>query len=245
MARFARHNGGMLATDPALHALSRGPLPERLALAAQADARAELLILLAADQAAPVRLAVAGNPCAPLFADQLLARDPVAQIRASLARKLATLAAEMAALRPDSAGWDTLRRLATDPARQVRQVIAETLADLPNAPHELVLGLSRDPDLAVSEPLIRLSRVLTEADLEGLIRTPPDPEARCAVAGRLNLSARLAESVLASGDVRAMTALLRNPTAMVPERLLRRLMVPAELEASLGEALAERGGATS
>ena len=235
----------MLATDPALHALSRGPLPERLAHAAQTDAREELLMLLASDQAAPVRLAVAENPRAPFHADQLLARDPVAQIRASLARKLATHAAEMAALRPDSAGWDTLRRLAADPARQVRQVIADTLADLPHAPHELVLSLSRDPDPAVSEPLIRLSRVLTEADLEGLIH---DPDSRCAVARRLNLSARLAEGVVASGDVRAMTALLRNPTAMVPTQLLLRLaglaQGEAEGEGKLSKALAERCAAT-
>ena len=241
MARLARQYAGMQATDPALHALSRGPLPERLALAAQADAREELLILLASDRAAPVRLAVAENPRAPLHADQLLARDPVAQIRASLARKLAIHAAEMATLRPDSAAWDTLRRLATDPARQVRQVIADMLADLPQAPHELVLSLSRDPDPAVSEPLIRLSRVLTEGDLEGLIR---DPHSRCAVARRLNLSARLAEGVVASGDVQAMTALLRNPTAMVPTQLLLRLVGLARGEAQLSNALAERRATT-
>lgn len=194
-----------------LRALSCGPLPERIALAARADARAELLLLLAADEAAPVRLAVAANPGAPRHADQILARDPVASIRASLARKLAEHAAEMADL-----GWDSLRHLARDPAAQVRLSIADTLADQPGAPHDLVLALAQDPEPAVSEPLIRLSRVLTDADLLGLVRNPPEAETRQAVARRLNLSEAVAVAVLQSGDLAAMRALRRNPTARMP-----------------------------
>jgi uncharacterized protein (DUF2336 family) len=201
-----------------LRALSCGPLPQRIALAARADARAELLLLLAADEAAPVRLAVAANPGAPRHADQILARDPVASIRASLARKLAEHAAEMAGL-----GWDSLRHLARDPAPQVRQSIADTLADQPGAPHDLVLALARDSDPAVSEPLIRLSHVLTEADLLGLVEAPPGPEARCAVARRLNLGPMLAEALIGSGDGAAIAALRRNPTARIPAHLRPRM----------------------
>ncbi len=204
-----------------LRALSCGPLPQRIALAGRADARAELLLLLAADEAAPVRLAVAANPGAPRHADQLLARDPVASIRASLARKLAEHAAEMAGL-----GWDSLRHLARDPAPQVRQSIADTLADQPGAPHDLVLALARDADPAVSEPLIRLSHVLTEADLLGLVEAPPGPEVRCAVARRLNLGAILAEAVVASGDRAAIEALARNPTAQIPASLHAKMERP-------------------
>lgn len=197
-----------------LRALSCGPLPQRIALAARADARAEWLLLLAGDEAAPVRLAVAANPSAPRHVDQILAQDPVASIRASLARKLAEHAAEMAGM-----GWDSLRQLARDPAPQVRQSIADTLADLPDAPHDLVVALARDADPAVSEPLIRLSQVLTEADLLGLVQAPPGPEACCAVARRLNLGVTLAEAVVASGDEQAIAALGRNPTARIPARL--------------------------
>jgi uncharacterized protein (DUF2336 family) len=205
-----------------LRALSCGPLPQRIALAARADARAELLVLLAADEAAPVRQAVAANPGAPRHADQILARDPVASIRASLARKLAEHASEMAGL-----AWDSLRHLARDPAPQVRQSIADTLADQPDAPHDLVLALARDADPAVSEPLIRLSHVLTEADLLGLVEAPPGAEARCAVARRLNLAATLVEALVASGDDDAIAALRRNPTACIPARFCAMLEAPA------------------
>lgn len=199
-----------------LRALSRGPLPERIAHAARADAREEVLLLLAADKAAQVRLAVAANPRAPSHADALLARDPVASIRARLAHKLALHAAEMTGL-----GWAELRHLAQDQAAQVRQAVADTLADLPDAPHDLVLELARDPEPSVSEPLIRLSRVLTEADLLQLVRQPPDPETRQAVARRLNLAAGLAQAVFESGDHAAIQALRRNPTARIPPHLMQ------------------------
>lgn len=204
-----------------LRAVTDGPLPQRIALAARADARAEWLLLLATDEAAPVRLAVAANPGAPRHADQLLARDPVASIRASLARKLAEHAAEIAGF-----AWDWLRPLARDPSPQVRHSIADALADQPAAPHDLVLALARDGDSAVSEPVIRLSPVLTEADLLALIREPTNAEARCSVARRLNLSANLAEAVMAQGDRAALVALRRNPTAQIPPPLRARMERP-------------------
>lgn len=187
---------------------SAGALPERLALAARPDAP---LLLLAADEALPVRLAVAANPHAPRLADALLARDPVAEIRASLARKLAIHAAELAGM-----GWSRLRHLAQDSAPEVRHAVADTLADLPDAPHDLVLALARDPEPSVSEPLIRLSRVLTEADLIAMVQAPPGAEARQSVARRLNVTERVAAAILQSGDPAAMAALHRNPTARLP-----------------------------
>lgn len=190
---------------------SGGPLAERLALAARADAREVALLLLAGDEATPVRLAVAANPHAPSLADAVLARDPVAEIRARLARKLAIHAAEMA-----GAGWARLRQLAGDASAQVRQAVADTLTDLPDAPHDLVLALARDPEPGVSEPLIRLSRVMTDRDLLELVRHPPQAEARQCVARRLHLGEGVARAILQSGDAAAAAALRRNPTARLP-----------------------------
>ena len=146
----------------------------------------------------------------------LPARDAVAAIRASLARKLAADAAELAGLHAGAPDWEGLRHMARDACCIVRHTIADTLADLPDAPHDLVWQLSRDGAPEVGEPLIRLSSVLTEQDLLELVRSPPDPETRCAVARRLNLAAPVAAALLQSGDRAAMRALQRNPTANVP-----------------------------
>ncbi len=201
----------MLNRFPSGGAISAGTVVERLALAARADAREVALLLLAGDEAMPVRLAVASNPHAPSLADAVLARDPAAEIRARLARKLAIHAAEMAGM-----GWGRLRQLAGDASAQVRHAVADTLTDLPDAPHDLVLALARDPDPAVSEPLIRLSRVLTERDLLQLVWHPPGAEARQSVARRLNLSETVARAILQCGDAAAAAALRRNPTARLP-----------------------------
>ena len=190
---------------------SGGPLRDRLALAARADARQLALLLLAGDEAAPVRLAVAANPHAPPLADAVLARDPVAEIRARLAHKLALHAAEIAGM-----GWARLRQLAADASPQVRLAVADTLVDLPAPPHDLVLTLAHDADPAVSEPLIRLSAALTEADLIGLVQAPPAAEARRSVARRLNVTPVVARAILRSGDAAAVAALRRNPTACWP-----------------------------
>ena len=221
----------------------RGSLAERLALAGRPDAAPELLVLLAADAAEAVRRTVAENPDAPSHAHRLLAQDPVAAIRISLARKLAAQAGELArnlADRRAGLAWEALLLLAQDLSEEVRHAVADTLADLPNAPRGLVLALARDAALAVCEPLVRLSRVLTEEDLIALVRAPPGPGSRIAVARRLQLAASVSVAVVESGDVPAMAALLRNPTARIPPWALGVLVELAGEEPSLHEPLACR-----
>jgi uncharacterized protein (DUF2336 family) len=222
------------------HTAFRGSLMERVALAGRPDAAPELLVLLAADEAEAVRRTVAENPGAPSHADRLLAQDAVASIRISLARKLAAQAADLAkgaADRRVRLAWDALLLLAQDLRNEVRHAVADTLADLPDAPHDLVLALARDAVLLVCEPLIRLSAILTEEDLLGLVREPPGAGSRTAVSRRLGLAEPVCEAVVESGDLAAMAALLRNPTARIPLGALGVLVELAGQHPSLQEPL--------
>ncbi|TCH98794.1 DUF2336 domain-containing protein [Roseococcus sp. SYP-B2431] len=222
------------------HTAFRGSLAERMALARRPDAAPELLVLLAADAVEGVRRTVAENPAAPSHADRLLAQDAVASIRISLARKLAAQAAELARSLTDRRirlAWDALLLLAQDLAQEVRHAVADTLADLPDAPHDLVIALARDAALLVCEPLIRLSAVLTEGDLIALVREPPGAGSRAAVAGRLQLAPPVCEAVVESGDIAAMAALLRNPTSRIPSWALAVLVELAGEEMCLQEPL--------
>jgi len=145
----------------------------------------------------------------------------VAVIRASLAHKLANQAAELArSAKAVQEDWHPLQRLARDPCQHVRFAVADILADLPDAPHALVLALARDPALAVSEPVIRLSPVLTEQDLLALVRDPPSAESRVTIARRLGLGQRVADALAASGDAPSLLALLRNTTAQLSGQTL-------------------------
>lgn len=225
------------------HTAFRGSLAERVSLAGRPDAAPELLVLLAADEAEAVRRAVAENPGAPSHADRLLAEDAEASIRVSLARKLAAQAADLARDMADRRGrlaWDALLLLVRDLRNEVRHAVADTLADLPDAPHGLVLALARDAALLVCEPLIRLSAALTVEDLIGLVRDPPGAGSRTAVARRLQLAGPVCDAVVESGDVAAMAALLRNPTARITFEGLGALAKLAGRYPSLREPLAGR-----
>jgi hypothetical protein len=108
---------------------------------------------------------------------------------------------------------DALLLLAQDVGDTVRAALADTLADMPDAPRELVLALARDAVLQVCEPLIRLSAVLREADLLDLVAHPPHHHTRPAVARRLHVAAPVAEALIRAGEPAAILALLRNGTA--------------------------------
>lgn len=137
---------------------------------------------------------------------------------------------------------DALLLLAQDLEASVRAALADALADLPDAPRGLVLALARDAALEVCEPLIRLSRVLTEEDLEALVEEPPGPHTRQAVARRLHLPARIAQGLARCGDPAALLALLRNGTARLEADLLAALAGRAAILPWLPEALTARPG---
>ena len=185
---------------------------------------------LAADPAVLVRAALAINPAAPPAAHARLAQDPDPRVRALLAGKLAALApalteAEQGLLQRQT--WETLSLLVEDTAEQVRAAIAEVVRAMPEAPRRLILRLARDTAIAVSEPVLRLSPILTEADLMALLRTPPCPEAATAIARRPGLAASVADAIAAGGDDAAIRALLANPSAQLREAALDGLIARA------------------
>ena len=57
----------------------------------------------------------------------------------------------------------------------MRVVIADCVKAMPDAPRELILQLAHDTALAVCDPVVRLSPLLTDADLLALLATPPHP----------------------------------------------------------------------
>ncbi|MHA1599178.1 MAG: DUF2336 domain-containing protein, partial [Alphaproteobacteria bacterium] len=124
----------------------------RRELAGRADVKAEILYFLASDDAPEVRHAVAVNAATPRHADLILAGDDDDEVRVGLAEKIALLAPGLTENEQDTIRrmtYEALEILARDQVTRVRQVIAEALKDVADAPPEVINRLARDAELIV------------------------------------------------------------------------------------------------
>jgi len=232
-----------LALAPVPHAGGRGTESARVRLGSNAGTPAELLSQLTRDPAVTVRAAVAMNPACPPHVDQATSRDSDERVRALLARKLALLVPSLSGDQQAQACRQvlaTLNLLAEDAAMRVRAVIADCIKAMPDAPHDLILKLAQDAAPPVSEPIIRLSPLLTDADLLALLAMPSHPAAATSVASRPRLSAAVADAVAAQADSTAIRALLSNHSAAIREATLDTLIEQAEPHSDWHDPLVRR-----
>jgi uncharacterized protein (DUF2336 family) len=237
--------GTVAALRATAHAAVLTELEEvaRVRLGAAADTTPDVLRVLAEDPLVTVRAAVAMNPSAPAQADRLLALDADERVRTLLARKLATLLPSLpAADRTTLEGhvFATLAALVKDEAVRVRMAIADVVKEMPQAPRELILRLARDNSLSVSEPVVRLSPLLTAEDLLALLADAQAPGIAAAMAQRRGLPASVSDRIAATADTQAIAALLANRSAAIREATLDALIGRAQAHAEWHEPLAQR-----
>jgi uncharacterized protein (DUF2336 family) len=220
-----------------------GDLAKRVRLGANPATPCAILAELAADPAVTVRASVALNAAAPSTADHRLAKDPDERIRLLLAQKMLAALPEMPVAEQERLGAqtvDVLFMLVQDEAVRIRTLVAEMLSALPGVPRGLILALAHDMAVPVSEPVLRLSPLLTATDLLALLHDPPHDSARCAIAGRSNLPSAAADVIAASADSDAIRALLANPSAAIRESTLDSLIARAQDQPSWHEPLVRR-----
>jgi uncharacterized protein (DUF2336 family) len=102
----------------------------------------------------------------------------------------------------------------------VRAAIAEVVKEMPDAPKDLILRLSRDSAVPVYEPVIRLSPLLATEDLLALLDQPPAAGTATAVARRAGLNETVSDVIALGSDTEAITALLANASAAIREATL-------------------------
>jgi uncharacterized protein (DUF2336 family) len=227
LQRVFRHSGKAIDYETQkLLAQSTKP-SDRRRLAESTSARPEVLYFLAADVEASVRAAVAANEATPVQADLLLARDRSADVRVDLAAKIARLApglSKEAHERLRKLTYEVLEILVRDQVTRVRQVIAETLKDVADAPPQIIRLLARDCEIVVAGPVLEFSPLLGDEDLLAIIADAPIPGALAAMARRDGVKAPITDAISASADVDAIAALLANPSAQIREETLDRLV---------------------
>lgn len=203
----------------------------------------DMLALLASDPAATARAAVALNSPDPRRLDRQLARDADHRIRTLLTRKVAQFAPDLT-----SADHDRLQDrisgalaiLVADEVVRVRAAIADVVKSMPDASRELILHLAHDTAVSVSEPVIRLSPLLTSEDLLALLAAPPHAMAATAIACRANLPSAVSDAIAATADTTAIRALLSNGTAAIREATLDALVAQASAHSEWHDALVRR-----
>ena len=216
--------------DPALPTALAADEHARVRLGAAHETPPDVLTALAADPAVTVRAAVAMNSATPAEADTRLARDSDERVRSLLARKVAALIPDLPAeqrIHLQARALAVLQALVADEAVRVREAIADVVKEMPEAPRDLILRLARDGAFSVSEPVIRLSPLLSPQDLLAIIEAPPAAGTRAAVARRHGLDEAVSDAIASGTDADAITALLANTSAAIREATLDTLIARA------------------
>ncbi len=204
----------------------------RIELAGRSDVKPEVLYFLAEDESADVRKRIAGNEATPRHADLLLARDRDQHVREHLAQKIGKLAPslsqdERAQIRDMTI--QVIETLAKDQAVRIREIVAEALKDLTNAPPHVIQQLARDLEIRVSAPVLEFSPLLSDSDLLELISNPPIRGALTVIAKRRGLAPALADALIAAtveapAEAATIAALLKNGSAQIREEALDRIL---------------------
>ncbi len=121
---------------------------------------------------------------------------------------------------------------------EAREHVARILAPLERAPGNVVVKLAND-DIAVAEPLLEFSSVLSDDDLIEIVARQSEAH-RVAIAGRANVPERVGEAIVEHGDASSVTRLVRNTTAELGQSTLRKLVARATEDAEIAADLRGR-----
>ena len=230
-----------LSTDPDAR--------KRRKVAQQPDVRPEILFYLAEDADTGVRSAVAEHRATPRQADLILTRDEDESVRARLAAKITALVPEFAGEEREkirALSHKVLETLARDQAVKVRQIVAEALKDLVDAPVAVIQKLARDIEIQVAGPILEHSPLLTDEDLLEIIAHGPIRGALSAIAKRRQLSDKLSDGVTVAAladpgaESNSVRKLLQNKSAQIREDTLDRILDQAGRVPAWHEPLVER-----
>ncbi|HAH08596.1 MAG TPA: hypothetical protein DCL48_00685, partial [Alphaproteobacteria bacterium] len=148
---------------------------------------------------------------------QALLTDPRPQSRADVARKVAIgLDQSPLSEAERKLALDILRAMAKDAESRVRQAIAETMKSSDALPHDVAMALAKDEESAVSAPVLRESRVLTDEDLISVL-ADGHGDKQIAIAGRADVSEAVSAAVVRTGNAAAVTTLVENTGARIDE----------------------------
>lgn len=216
---------------------------DRANLASRTDLRPELLYYLSQDPSSEVRRRIAANEQTPRQADLILARDKDEQVRTQLATKVAELTRKEGKDDQEKVQRfveETLEVLAKDQTIQVRQILAEALKSVADAPPQVIQSLARDVEDVVACPVLEFSPLLSDEDLLDIIASSGASARLCAISRRDQVGERVSDAIVQHDDRKAIAELLGNDSAQIREETLDALIDGSAAEPSWQKPLVER-----
>jgi len=201
-----------------------------LKLAADEASYPEMLYFLSIDNDPEIRTRIAENPSTPIQADKILCTDTEPAVREALGAKIARRLPTVAGVQDDrhAAAVVILEHLIVDTEVRVRAIIAEELKASDKIPLHLIQKLARDIDETVSTPVLQHSPLLDDQELISIIKASATTSQLKAISDRGRVSEPLAECIVESADIEAISHLLLNPSAQIRENTLDLLITGAE-----------------
>lgn len=168
-----------------------------------------------------------------------LLSDPSAEHRVAIAQKIGHQFVERNLSDNErTLAKEIFRILAADAEVRVREALSEALNDCPDLPQGVAVALANDVN-SVALPVIMNSLVLTDDDLVAIIRSG-EAEKQTNVAKRSTLSAVVSSNLAATTNETAITTLIANPGADIPEYSLSSVLERYGSLSGVQDAMAER-----
>lgn len=114
-----------------------------------------------------------------------------------------------------------MRQLTRQVEMQVRQALAERMSEMDDAPHDLILLLANDR-IEVAQGVLEKSTMLNESELIDIINAATHLHQK-AIAGRPDVTERVAASLAESSAPEVLLALVRNQRARIANETMERL----------------------
>lgn len=170
-----------------------------------------------------------------------LAREDSSEGRQKLLHEITDMfMAEPEALSETEVGYfgDIMGKIAADVESKVRQHLSETIAAVPNAPHDLVHSLAND-EIAVAMPVLTESSVLTDEDLVDIVGKHSQAHLQ-AISQRATVSETVTDALVQMGDDNVLGTLAENQGARFSRGGMETMVERAQANEELNSKLIKR-----
>jgi uncharacterized protein (DUF2336 family) len=133
---------------------------------------------------------------------------------------------------------DILTKLIRDVEKSVRRILAARLADLPDAPKDIVIALAND-EIDIARPVLQRSSILQDIELIEIIRHRT-LEHQLAITLRKEISEGVSNALVEAGNTDVIQSLLENQSAAISEKTMEYLVEQSERVDSFQNPLVRR-----